>query len=269
MFIPSFGFFLTYKYSGAEDLRNKVYSPLNADLDKMQASISANNMGNFFSGNVLTSLKQSGDFSRIPKSLQREISTLYDDEGQLQGNIGPIVELVEREISQRVEAVRSERGDREWSLEASARIRAQEEQKPGISSFSSFTTSHSARSRAIDVRDPSHPVFAGAGGPEFEINDWLTYPESLKKVDPLFGDDDYLYFDARDVWYYQITRSDLSKKATTLKDFLEPVHVALMKDADFKNLQTREPEILQRIVALKTKIAERMESPKRLSDLFD
>lgn len=130
--------FLTYKYSGAEDLRNKVYSPLNGDLDKMPASVSANSMDNFFSGNVLSSLRQTGDFYRMPKFLQSEVSTLYDDEGQLQGNIGPIVELMEREVSQRAEAVRSEQGDRQWLLEASARILAEERrsQEPLFSTVS-------------------------------------------------------------------------------------------------------------------------------------
>jgi hypothetical protein len=263
------GLFLNYKYNGAEDLRNKVYSPLYADLDKMQTSISANGMGNFFSGSVLSSLKQSGEFNRMPKSLQREVSTLYDDEGQLQGNIGPIVELVEREISQKVETVRSEQEDHEWLLAASARIRSQDEQKPGISASSSFTATHSARSRGIDVRDPSHPIFAGPGGPEFDLNDWLAYPESLKKVDPIFGDDDYLYFDATDTWYYRITRSDLLKKGMALREFLEPIHDTLARDAHFKHLLTNEPGVLERVTALKAKIADRMDSPKRIGDLFD
>ena len=179
------------------------------------------------------------------------------------------MELVEREVSQKVQTIRSEQGDRQWVQQASARILAQEQQKPGVSVMSSFTATHSGRNRSIDVRDPNHPIVSGPGGPEIEINDWLGYPESLNKADPLFGDDDYLYFDARDVWYYRITRSDLAKKGTTLKDFLDPIHDTLTKNDHFKNLQANEPGILQRLVALKTKIAERMESPKKLGDLFD
>jgi hypothetical protein len=261
--------FLTYKYNGAEDLRNKLYSPFNADLDKMQTFVTANNMSNFFSGSALSAMKQSGDFYRMPKSLQQEVSALYDDEGQLQSNLGPIVELLERAVSRRVESIRSEQIDQQWALDASARIRAQEQVKSGISTLSSFTATHSGRSRAVDVRDPNHPVVSGPGGPELDINDWLTYPDSLAQVDSLFGNDDYLYFDARDMWYYRITRADLSRKGMTLKDFLEPIHETLMNNNHFKNSQSNEPEIMRRLTALKREIAERMNTPKRLGDLFD
>lgn len=128
--------------------------------------------------------------------------------------------------------------------------------------------SHTGRSRSIDLRNPNYPVVSGPGGPEFQINDWLNYPESLKTVAPLFGDDDYLYFDARDVWYYRITRSDLSKGGITLEHFLEPIHDVLTKDSHFQNLQSNEPGILRRVATLKERIAERMDSPKRIGDLL-
>jgi hypothetical protein len=269
IFISLLGLALTYKYAGADDLRNKVYSPINADLEKMEGSVRGNSMTNFFSGNSLGALKQSGDFYRMPKSLQREISKLYDNEGALEGNVAPIVELVQRQLSEKIEAIRSEKSDREWAQEAAYRIRAEDLNKPGVSTFSSSTFTHAARGRGIDVRDPNHPVVSSPGGPTWEINDWLSYPESLKTVDAMWSDNDFLYFDDRDMWYYRITRYDLQQQHTTLEEFLKPTHEVLLNDVHFKNIQNQQPELLKRLALLKAKIADRMNEPKRLKDLFD
>jgi hypothetical protein len=261
---------LSYKYTGADDLRSKVYSPINSDLDKLQGSIYANSESRLFYGDALNALKQSGDFYRIPKSLQTEISRFYEDEAQYEANITPITELLQREFSRRIESIRSEKQDREWAADAEYRIRAEEQQKPGVSAITSFTMIHPGRSRGIDVRDPNHPVACIPGGPTWQINDWLSYDESLCKVDALWTDKDFLYFDdTRDVWYYRITRADLEKQHMTLKEFLEPVHEMLLKDSHFKNIQTQQPALLQRLALLKSKIADRMNDPKRLTDIFD
>jgi len=264
------GLCLTYKYTGADDLRNKVYRPINADLEKLQGAVSANSVNRLFYGDALNALKESGDFYRIPKSLQTDISKLYEDEAQYEANITPVTELLEREFSSRIQSIRSEKSDREWSTETEYRLRVEEQQKQGVSAISGFTATHSARGRGIDVRDPNHPIACIPGGPIWEINDWLSYPENLNKVDALWTDEDFLYLDdSRDMWYYRITRADLEKEHKTLKDFLEPVRDILSNDSNFKNIQTRQPEVLQRLATLKAKIADRMDDPKRLRDIFD
>jgi hypothetical protein len=264
------GLALTYKYAGADDLRNKVYSPINADLEKMEGSVRGNSMTNFFSGNSLSALKQSGDFYRMPKSLQSEVAKLYEDEGQLESNVPPVTELLERQLSETIEAIRSEKSDREWAQEAAYRIRAEDLKKRGVSSFSSSTFTHASRGRAIDVHDPNHPVVSGPGGPTWQINDWLSYPDSVKTVEALWSDNDFLYFDdGRDMWYYRITRYDLQQLHSTLEEFLKPTHEMLLNDVHFKNIQDQQPELLKRLALLKAKVAGRMHDPTRLTDLFE
>lgn len=267
--VPVFGWFLYYKYTGAEDLRNKVYSPLNADLEKLRSAILANSPAQIFYGDAVSQLKQSGDFYRVPKSLQQEISKAYEDAGQYESNITPITDLIEREFSQRIERIRSEDTDRTWREETEARIRIEEEQKPGLSVSTSMTFRHPARGRGIDIRDPAHPIACIPGGPMWQINDWLSYSDSLSKIDSLWTDEDFLYFDdSRDMWYYRITRADLRRSSLTLKQFVDPVHALLLKDIHFNNVRQQQQWILARIEALRAKVAARMDDPKKISDLL-
>ena len=268
--ISVIGLSLTYKYTGAEDLRTKVYSPLNADLEKMDGAVRANNVTGLFYGTALNTLKQSGDFYRMPKSLQTEIAKVYEDAGKYEANISPIAELLEREFSKRIQLIRSEESDRQWSAETEFRLRAEEQKKPGISASAGFTFHHSGRSRGFDVRDPNHPIMSIPGGPTWEINDWLSYSEKLKQVDSLWTEDDFLYFDDRvDKWYYRITRFDLTKGHKTLTNFLDPVHDILLNDDHFKEIQTHQPDVLNQVAAVKAKIARRMDDPRSLFDLVD
>jgi hypothetical protein len=69
--------YFNYKYSGADDLRNKVYSPLNSELSLMESSLLANSISQPFSGTALESLKKSGDFYRLPRSLQNDVGNIY------------------------------------------------------------------------------------------------------------------------------------------------------------------------------------------------
>jgi hypothetical protein len=262
------GLLLTYKYNGADDLRNKVYSPLNADMERAQSLVSIDG-SQPFSGNRFVSLKQSGDFYRLPKSLQHDVSDFYDGAARLQGNNNAVMEIVERQLSSRISAIRTEDSDREWIVEAASRIRAQE-QKLGASGIRSFSFSHAYQGRTLDVRDPNNPITANPGGPVWDLNDWLSYSNSLDKVSAMWTDDDFLYFSpARDLRYYRITRSDLQSKKTSLKEFLDPVYKVLEDNADFNALRKNQPELLREVERLKVIFAERMDSPKHLRDLLD
>jgi hypothetical protein len=170
------GLLLTYKYTGADDLRNKVYSPLNAEFSKIEGALNANSMTQPFTSDALSSLKQSGDFYRMPKSLQREVVSFYDDAGKIPGSVSKVTELLQRQFSSRIQALKSEQLDTEWRKAATARIQAQEQQQPGISAIRSFTFNHAFVGRAMDLRNPNNPVISGPGGPIWQINDWLAYP---------------------------------------------------------------------------------------------
>jgi glycosyltransferase involved in cell wall biosynthesis len=113
-------------------------------------------------------------------------------------------------------------------------------------------------------------LISDPGGPTWQINDWLAFSQSLEKVDSLWADDDYLYFDdLRDLWYYRITRQDLMRHNLTLKAFLQPIQDMLTTNADFQAIAKKEPEVSQRITRLKSEIGERVADPKRLSDFFN
>ena len=264
------GLCLTYKYNGAEELRSKVYSPLNAELESIAAYLQAATVIQPFTGNAVTSLKQNGYFYRIPKSLQREITDFYSDSGQLQTNVASLTDLLERQLSVKIQAIRSEQIDQIWRQQASLRLLEEEAKQPGISASRSFTFNHSARGRGVDVRDPNNPKVSIPGGPTWQINDWLSYPNSLEKVEPNFGDDDFLYFDdTRDLWYYRITRYDLEQQKVTLKEFLQPIYDKLATDNDYKTIAAQRPKLLERLAHLKIQVTKRMDDPKSLFDLFD
>jgi len=261
--------FLTYKYTGAEDLRNKVYSPLNADLNTIGQTIAANSMTRPFKADSLTAIQQSGDFHRLPKSLQNELTSFYASAGQLQSDVATVTEFLQREMSSRIQPLRSEQSDKAWAERASARLRAKSQQGKGISAIVSSSFTHSAIGRGIDVRNPDNPVVALPGGPIFEINDWLSYPNSIETINPIWTTDDFLYFDeTRDLWYYRITREDLEENKMTLKGFLQPVYEDLQKQKAF-NALAEETKLLKQLERLKDEIGSRVNDPKRLADIFD
>lgn len=129
--------------------------------------------------------------------------------------------------------------------------------------------SHTGRSRAIDTRNSDHPVIAGPGGPTWTFNDWATYPASLTDIERLWTDEDFLYFDSvKDTWYYRITRLDLDKQGTTLKDLVLPVHKALTMSPEFERAISAQPKVVSSVQALSSEIALRIQQPKRLADLW-
>lgn len=267
--VAAVGLVLTYKYTGAEELRTKVYSPLNAELQTIDDYLQVTSPIKPFTSTAFTSLKQNGYFYRIPAPLQREITDFYTDAGQLQMYVSNVTDLLERRLSVEIEAMRSEQEDRVWRQQASARLSAEDAKQPGISASRSFAFNHAGRGRVMDVRDPNNPKIAGPGGPTWQIYDWLQYPESLEKVDPIFGDDDYLYFDdTRDLWYYRITRQDLEQRKITLKEFLQPIYDDLKVNKDFNSIAEQQPKLLKRLAHLKAQIVARMDDPKRVIDWF-
>jgi len=97
----------------------------------------------------------------------------------------------------------------------------------------------------------------------------VSYPESVKIVEDLWTDVDYLYFnDRHDAWYYQITREDLERQKTALLEFLAPVHKVLRESPDFKLLLEARPALLLDIATAKAEVADRIRDPKQLTDFL-
>jgi hypothetical protein len=188
----------------------------------------------------------------------------------MQMNVSSLTDFLERQLSVKIQGIRSEQADQVWRQQASSRLLEEDAKQPGISASRSFTFNHAARGRGIDVRDPNNPTVSTPGGPTWQINDWLSYPGSLDKVEPDFGNNDFLYFDdTRDLWYYRITRYDLEQRKISLKEFLQPVYDELGTDNDYKTIAKERPKLLERLAHLKTQVTKRMDDPKSLVDLFD
>jgi hypothetical protein len=128
---------------------------------------------------------------------------------------------------------------------------------------------HEGRSRGVDLRNPRTPEVIAPGGPAFVVRDWVSYPESIKLIEELWTDLDYLYFnDRQDAWYYQITREDLARQKTTLIDFLAPIHKTLKENPDFKLLRAARAPLRLDIATAKVEVADRIRDPKQLRDLL-
>ena len=125
---------------------------------------------------------------------------------------------------------------------------------------------HDSRSQIFD----RNFVPAAPGGPFFTIRDWLGYPESIKIIEPLWQEVDYLYFHPNlSPWYYKVTREDLKRIDTNLEQFLKPVYKTLGESSHFKILGTNRHTLLTEIASLKDALTDRVRDPKQIRDLWD
>ena len=217
------GLCVTYKTTGAEDLRSKVYQPLHNDILLVEASVRSANIGTPPITKALAEMQQSGAILRVPPFLRNRLFETLGQATEVTNAVFPITERIIREMSERIMKIRAEEDDRRWLSAIQVRFREKHKEKKGISDITTFgTLRHAGRTPAIDTQDPNNPVIALPGGPTFVMDDWLTYPESVKKIEGLWTDDEYLYFHStNDLWYYRITRDDLKRSGATLIDLVK------------------------------------------------
>lgn len=264
------GSIFTYKSSGAEELRTQIYQPLYVDICSIEGSVQAVSTEKFPVIQTLPTLRRTGAFERIPIHLQDRILKASEQAQRLYSAVTAINEIVIREMSSRIMKVRSEDTDRMWAHNACETLCRTSSSGRGISDsvtlFDGY--SHSGRSRAMDLREPTKPVISGPGGPTFVIGDWLNYPASIGVIEQLWTDLDYLYFNERtDSWYYRLAKEDLKKLNTSLVEFLKPVYTILNQNADFPLLFSVRPALLSEISEIKAILVERIRDPKHVSDL--
>src|SRR5437870_4824218 len=265
------GAIYTYKSTGADELRTKVYQPLYGDLVRVEESLQAVSAEKMSILKAFPELRQTGAFERIPNVLQGRLLKVFEEEPQIHTAVLAVNEIVVREMSTRIMQIRTEEKDRKWLQKTSSALRKMSTSQKGISdSVMLFQNAkHSARSQSIDIRDPHKPVIGGPGGPIFVISDWLDYPASIKTIEDTWKDTDYLYFnERRDSWYYRLTREDLKQNNTTLSKYLKPVHEILRQNSDFQLLLKDRPVLLSEISAIKVGLTERIRDPKQLYDLI-
>lgn len=263
------GLYFTYTSTGAEELRTKVYQPLYGEISKADLLVLGGSWDSFNNA-VMNSLSQSGDLERIPAPLRRRITATYGEISRIQSDLLSVTELVQRNISQQIiTGIRTQVEDQKWSIATSKKLRSESEAKPGISDMTSFQFKHTARGRAIDVRNPSRLIVAGPGGPTWTFSDWAAWPDSVNEMEQIWTEDDFLYFDPiRDDWYYRITRSDLRRRNLDLETFLRPIHHVLTTSAEYRHIIESRQQVASAAKALTAELAARIHQPKRLSDLF-
>ena len=193
--LPLLGLYLSYKYAGADDLRTNVYQPLYSEVAEIEGSLQANSPEMPIVNSSLNSLKRTGDFGRMPRHLQDRIEAAYTQAESLGSDVPLVTEQIQRLVSSRLVQLRTEEEDHAWNRNATRRLEEEQASRPGISPMVTFSFNHTARSRGIDVRDPKNPKVSSPGGPTWVINDWIRYPESIATIEPLFTENDFLYFD--------------------------------------------------------------------------
>ncbi len=261
----------TYKTTGAVELRTQIYQPLYADLLQVESSIQAANAQHPAFMKTLQDLRRSGALEQIPSDIKATLLRISQDVSEVQAAITAVRDLVLREMSARILQIRTKEQDEAWRNKAETILRAQSKSQKGFSDTVTLLSkmNHEARSRSMDLRNPNHPELAGPGGPTFVVRDWLTYPESIKTIEDLWTEVDYLYFnDQIDSWFYQITREDLEQQKVTLEDFLRPVFSTLSQNPDFQLLLKQRPVILAQVREVKADLEGRIRDPKQLGDLI-
>jgi hypothetical protein len=257
------GAVFTYKTTGAQELRTQLYQPLFTDL-AITKNATESLSSEAPSPKTLPELQRTGVFERAPQHLREEFVRIADSAASLRAAVLAVRDIVIREASAQLMAIRSQELDREWHARAVARLQIPGK---GISDSSTQTFRHEARGRAVDPQNPS--TIVAVGGPAFVVRDWVTYPESLSLIEELWTDDDYLYFNDRlDGWYWQLTREDLRRVRRSLRDELDPIHQRLQTDANFMRLVNERPQLLKDITAMEDVLRERIRDPTLMRDLL-
>ena len=261
------GLTLNYKYHESEDLRNNLYRPLYTELAQIENAIQQNRIELNFSTTVKSSLDEKGEINRLPKDLRGQVQHAYADAASLIGNMG-IVEKVERTTSAEIQRIRTKKQDEEWGHKTVSEMNTELMSKPGQSAIRSFEFKHPGISPGVEAHG-ERPKYVTPGALVWGFQDWVDYPDSVRTVDQLWSDEQFLIFDeTREDWYFRITRDDLARTHLALSEFLRPIHAAISGNTDFKKIQTRRMEVKDEIEELRKIIADRIDDPKRLSDLL-
>ncbi len=268
--IGLFGFYLTYVYAGADQLRSEVYQPLYSEVILLEQPLRVNSIDKPLHEDTLNSLQQSGRFGRIPKSLRDEIQQFYKRASDLHGLTFFLMPEISRQVSLHVRDLRTEELDRAWVEDMVKHLRVLSEAHDGTIKFQFYNLCHAMVSPVTDIRDPRNVFIVLPGGPTWQIADWLGFPKSAADLEPCWTDSQFLIFDEMHTfWYNRITREDLARKGITLTQFLSPIHGAITADPNFQSYVRMRPDTLSRLETVKTKLVERIRQPKKLADLFD
>jgi len=257
---------LTYKYQGSEDLRNNLYRPLYSEISQIRNAIQQNHIYVSFQTSVKSDLEDKGEINRLPMRLRNQVRQAYADAASLIGNMP--VEEVERVTSIQVERIRTKEQDDQWLKKTVNEMNAELMSKPGESAIRSFEFKHAGTSPGIEAHS-DNPKYITPAALIWGFQDWVDYPASVKNIEQLWGDQQFLIFDeTRENWYFRITREDLRRNHLSLLEFITPIHDALSKVSDVRSVKARRDSVASEFDNLRNEIAERVDDPKRLSDFL-
>lgn len=263
LLISLLSIYLAYTASGADSLRSEIYEPLFAEVLKNETQLHSETLQGFTSS-TFDSLRQNGGVARIPAPLRSELERYYSSGGTVPIQAFWVSQRTEALIPSLTQTIRSEADDAAWVHKT---VDSLNSANPG-KMILEFQFQHVGRSPALDTRDPAHPRIGMPGSVDWDIEDWLRFPQSAADVDRIWMDDQFLEFHPRyESWQWRITREDLKTRRLSLVDFLTPVHAQLKKDKSFKELLQAYADTLHQSDRLKVLLEDRIRHPKQLSDL--
>jgi hypothetical protein len=122
LLLTSVGLYLTYIYTGAEDLRVKVYEPLFEEVSKLEA-LAASDSIRMPALSAYDNLSRTGGLQRLPSDVQEQIAALYQHFNQLQRDTISVDGFLQRAMSKEIMAIRTESTDRAWNAAAAEHLR--------------------------------------------------------------------------------------------------------------------------------------------------
>jgi hypothetical protein len=263
------GLYFTYTYTGADGLRTEIYEPLYEEVGTMERCLQSNVLEQGFTSQTYASLQKTGKLSRVPKSLRDDLQEVYSKGGESWGHLFPVLHRVEILVPERIRQIRSADDDTAWTQKTVEQLNREIDLRGLGGVYARFQFQHTGHSFAIDQRDPAHPRVSQPAAVTWDTNDWLNYPKSVDDIEKVWKQDAYLEFHPKlEYWFYRITGEDLERNHLSLREFLQPTYLKLSEEPDFQQLSSREKEALELTKNLKQKLAERVETPKKLRDLI-
>jgi hypothetical protein len=260
------GLSLSYINTGSDSLRADVYQPLYTEINVMDNAIRANNLASNYSSANFETMTKNGNLLRIPKSLRAKISRLYRLCSEQHSHILPLTMRIAWMMPPEIRVIREQADDTDWAAKAVMELNSQIKTPAQVYGIS-FTMSHTGRGPAIRTAD-SH--ISSPGTIDWEINDWMRFPQSATDINSSWTNTWFLGFNSRsESWDNRITRDDLSKAHKSLEAFLQPTYNNLSDDHEFQELLRNNNEAIALMQEVKVLISDRMSQPKHIFDLID
>ncbi len=267
-FVSILSLYFAYKTTGADTLRAEIYEPLYGEVVKIEVAF-GDDLLQVVPSSTYASLKQSGKIERLPLSMKTQLNKFYTESGEIKSLGFPVLIKIERTVPAYIEKIRSQAVDQNWRDSVVAQLNHDTNLQALGSTYARFTMSHSGHSLELDIRDPKSWRISGPAAVTWQIHDWLDFPKSAAEIRKSWSDQVFLEFDPKlETWQYRITQEDLTRNHVSLQEFLQPIYLELQNDPDFKQIAVTNADVTKKLQDVKEKLAERINDPKHIADLW-